>query len=61
MASILSFKPRIYDDRKPAKPPGEVASVIIFPGVRYEKIKPNYAGMSNVAMATEPSQPASRP
>ena len=37
MGSILSFKPRTAAMRPKPRPAGTEASVVIFPGVRYER------------------------
>lgn len=41
MASILTFSPRKSTKSKAAAPDGRPATVIIFPGVRYERLGAN--------------------
>ena len=61
MATILSFTPRTVSASRPPPSIGDAASVIIFPGVRYER--PNDADVRKKAVdgarvsVTEPSRP----
>jgi hypothetical protein len=61
MATILSFTPRAASASRPPPSIGDAGSVIIFPGVRYER--PKDADARKKAMdgarvsATEPSRP----
>ena len=45
MGTVLSFSPRVVAGSRP-KPNGELAAVIIFPGVRYERLEDTLAETS---------------
>jgi len=54
MGSLLSFAPRnAATTRKPMET-GATASVIIFPGVRYERPDPVYGGYKTVLASAKP-------
>ncbi|PWJ85338.1 hypothetical protein C7441_103194 [Pseudaminobacter salicylatoxidans] len=63
MGSILSFVPRKAANR-PAGPPAEMASVIIFPGVRYERRAAVETAATGTAMdaqgGSDPAKPSPR-
>jgi hypothetical protein len=52
MGSLLSFAPRSAATTRKPIAPGTTASVIIFPGVRYERPDPVYGGY----MSARPAQ-----
>jgi len=58
MGNLLSFAPRsAATTRKPIEA-GATASVIIFPGVRYERPDPVYGGYKSARPAQSNTRPA---
>jgi hypothetical protein len=41
MGSVLAFAPRDTATVRRPLPPGDTASIVIFPGIRYERHQPN--------------------
>lgn len=62
MGSILSFRPIPSDERRETMPPGAPAAVVIFPGVRYERIAQDedarcFASSGSIAPGKKPRRP----
>ena len=57
MGSILSFRPRAAHHSPKRKEGDAVATVVIVPGVRYERQKPATAGSAVVRSGSRPGLP----
>jgi len=54
MGSVVSFMPRRAAVRKSPRSAETSASIIIFPGVRYERVKDAVTGVERVGRASVP-------
>jgi hypothetical protein len=57
MGSVLSFAPREAATVRKPLPAGDTASIVIFPGIRYERREPEARESAIKSMQTLPDKP----